>query len=69
MGFGYDEAFVEGGLEVGRDGVGGEDGEAFDAEVFAVGAVEVDVEVGEDGAFGDGADGGGGGEGGVFGEG
>ena len=47
----------------------GQDGEGFDAEVFAVGAVEVDVEVGDDTAFGDGAGRGGCWKGGVFGEG
>ena len=41
----------------------------MDAEVFAVGAVEVDVEVRDDGALGEGAGGEGGGEGLVFGEG
>jgi len=56
-------------LEGRGDGCGGKDGEGFDAEVFAVGAVEVEVEVGEDGAFGDGAARGGGRERGVFGEG
>jgi hypothetical protein len=34
-----------------------EDGGGVDAEVFAVGAIEVDVEVGDQGAFGDGASG------------
>ena len=69
LGFGQDEAFVEGGLGGRGDGFGGEDGEGFDAEVFAVGAVEIDVEVGDDGAFGDSTGGEGDGEGWVLGEG
>ena len=39
-------------MEVVGDGGGGQDAQGFDAEVFAVGAVEVDVEVGDDGPFG-----------------
>ncbi len=51
-----DDAFVEAGLQVPAVlGEADEDGEGVDAEVFAVGAVEVDVEVGDEGAFGDGA--------------
>ncbi len=41
----------------------------MDAEVFAIGAVEVDVEVGDDGSFGDGANAGTGWKRGMFGEG
>ncbi len=69
LALGEDDAFVEGGLDGGGEGGGGEDGEGLDAEVFAVGAVEVDVEVGDDGSLGDSAGGEGGGEGRVLGEG
>ncbi len=79
LAFGEDDALVEAVLHFGGGFLAGfavEDG-GVDGEVLAVGPVEVDVEVGEDGAFGEGA---GGefagktvevlvGEGGVFGEG
>ncbi len=68
LGLGEELACVEGSLDFwGRGGM--QDCRGGDAQVFAVGAVEVDVEVGDDGAFGEGAGGERGGERGVLGEG
>ena len=68
LGLGEDDAVVEGALDF-RGGRGVQDGGGGDAEVLAVGAVEVDVEVGDEGAFGEGAGGEWGGERRVFGKG
>ena len=54
---GDDDAFAKAGFgrRIRATPGGTSDGERLDAAVFAVGAVGVRVEVGEDGAFGDGA--------------